>query len=51
MVEERYENVYEEISHGADFFGVSKTFMMQIAFLIEFQELNRLIYNHWEAIK
>ena len=36
--------IYEEISHGADLFGVSRTFMMQIAFLVEFQKLNRKNY-------
>ena len=40
---------YEEVTHGAELFGINRNFAVQLALLREFKEFNRLFRNWSEG--
>jgi len=49
FIEDSWGNEYEEIAMASTYFGVSQTNILLIGILRQLKEMNRLLYNKWEA--
>ena len=49
MVEDKYGDEYEMSYAAAGHFGTSQTNVLLIGLITQIKEMNRLMYNHWEA--
>jgi len=49
MIEDKFGNDYEETWAAAEQFGTSQTNMLLISLVQQIKEMNRLMYNKWEA--